>query len=223
MSLRTYATEFGTLAESAHAQIDGDLAPAFDPDEQLEFEVYVPDAPGPKGLVVYISPKPGAAVPESWCPLLDDLGLVWVGAKHSGNQVAVARRAGLALLAPAVAAVHADMDDRRLLTGFSGGGRVASMLMQTHPAVFGGAIYLCGANPLLLVTPEQIETIRSKPLLFLTGTGDFNLDDTQMALSTYRAAGLHNAILEIVDGLDHALPAAEAMSSALRYVIDKML
>ena len=217
----TEAMSFEDLYGSTHSGLDTELAAAFEQTEALEFEVYVPDGAGPHGVLVYISPKPGAAIPDAWCEVMDRLNLVWVGAKDSGNEIAVARRAGLALLAPAVAAQVARIESgRQYLTGFSGGGRVASMLMQTHAEVFSGSIYICGANPILLASTQQIDAIRTTPMIFLTGTGDFNLDDTQMALSTYRTAGVTGAILDVVDGLGHALPGADAMGSALSYLID---
>lgn len=155
-------------------------------------------------------------MPENWGEVLDRHNLLWVGALDSGNEVHVARRVGLALLAKAVARRMAAIDDGRcLLSGFSGGGRVASMMMPAYPDVFGGALYICGANPVMVIDEETVAALQAVPMVFLTGTGDFNLEDTQFAISAWHRAGLRHAQLMIVDGLGHGLPEARDLDAAL--------
>ncbi len=213
----TVNATFAELLEHA-PEFDEQLRPFFSPDERLSFEVRVPDndASEPSGVLIYISPKPEASMPPEWGTVLDARNLAWVGALGSENAVHVARRVGLALLGETVAAREGLVDPTRIyLTGFSGGGRVASMMMPAYPGRFAGAVFICGANPMLNAPKETIEALQDTPLVFLTGSGDFNLADTQFAIGTFRHAGLERTELMIIEGLDHALPDALGMDTAL--------
>ncbi|NKB98783.1 MAG: hypothetical protein GKR90_09870 [Pseudomonadales bacterium] len=214
----TYRVTFSELLVSSKDAFDSQLEQFFEQDDELTFQVRMPsnEDSTPPGLLIYISPKQGARMPEAWGAILDQHNLVWVGAENSGNEVHVARRVGLALLAPSVAGTYGQFDLARVyLSGFSGGGRVASMMIPSYPTLFSGAIFICGANPVMVATEETVAQIEHLPLVFLTGTGDFNLEDTQWSLQTYQQAGLSRAQLMVIEGLDHALPEASAIDDAL--------
>ena len=208
---------FSGLVERS-ASFDAGLAAFFEPDELLSFELRLPENSydRPPGVLVYISPKPGAAVPSSWQSVLDAHNLTWVAPRDAGNEVHVARRVGMALLAPTVAAAASGHEpERRYLSGFSGGGRVASMMMPTYPAAFSGALFICGANPLMVHVEAVTRALAEVPMVFLTGTEDFNLQDTQLSFSTFKSTGLNAVTLSIIRDLGHALPDAEDLNHAL--------
>ena len=219
---QTVKATFRALVEASIEPFDPQLNEFFEPGEELLYQVRTPAGgrADPPGLFVYISPKPGAGVPDGWGEVLDEHNLIWVGAQNSGNEVHVARRVGFALLAPAIAVQTGAVDASRVvLAGFSGGGRVASMMMPAYPDRFAGALFICGANPLFTVTPDALDGLSQVPMVFLTGTGDFNLEDTRMAITTFQQAGLTKVRLEVVDGLDHALPGAADLDAALSAII----
>ena len=220
MTFETLEARFDELRKEA-AGFDAQLDDFFKADETLRFQVCIPqnDQAGPPGVLIYISPKPGARMPESWAEVLNKQNLVWVGAEESGNEVHVARRVGFAQLATTVARRFSAINEEQIyLSGFSGGGRVASMMMPAYPDAYAGALFICGANPMFTATPETIESLSNTPMTFLTGTGDFNLEDTQMAITTYQQAGLSAVQLQIVDGLGHALPDAADLDIALGHL-----
>ena len=213
-----------TFAATVRALL-GDDAAAFDGaislDEGLAFEVFVPvgAADTPPGVLVYISPRPSASMPPGWRDVMQERNLVWVGANGSGNEVPVGRRVELALLAAQVAAAHVDVDESRVyLSGFSGGGRVASMMIPYYPHVFRGAIFICGANPLGFVEPHVVAMLTEHRFVFLTGSGDFNQFDSQLSCHSFQAAGLDGARITVVDGLEHALPDAPDLADAVRWL-----
>lgn len=193
-------------------------------DEPLSFEVCTPPGVGSAahpapGVLVYISPKTGAKLPEAWLPLMRAANLIWVGANESGNEILVPRRVSLALLGAEVAARASTIDRSRIyLTGFSGGGRVASMMMPFFLARFAGAVFICGANPVGPVSEEIRSLVPERRFVFLTGTGDFNLLDTQMAIQTFEMAGFENLRLDVIENMGHELPPAEAMANAIAFV-----
>ena len=132
-------------AESA-SRFEGVIAP----DEAIEWELYVPETydPGnPAGLMVYISPSVAGKIPEQWKAVMAASNLIWIGANSSGNRTRVSRRATYAIFAPTVVARHYRVDASRVyVSGFSGGGRVASMVAPQYPQIFKGAIFICGVE-----------------------------------------------------------------------------
>ena len=211
----TVSFEFAELLNRAGHVFDEQLLPFFEPSESLSFQITTnPIAQSNTDLLVYISPKPGATPPPQWLEVMQQYNVSWVGAQNSGNDIHVARRVGLALLAPFV--FEKQDHQRIILSGFSGGGRVASMMVVAYPQLYHGALFICGANPMMIAAEESVENLQDKPLVFLTGTGDFNLEDTKMAISTYQQAGLTNTHLTIVQGLDHGLPEAKDLDDVLQ-------
>ncbi len=209
---------FGEVCECAGDAFDPQFSPLFETTEQMTYEVRLPEDE-PEGILIYISPKAGAALPEGWEAVLDELNLAWVGALDSGNEIHVGRRVGMAQLAPALLAQSEDIQsDHVILSGFSGGGRVASMMIAAYPEMYSGALFICGANPIFVASDAVLARIEQMPLVFLTGTGDFNLADTQMAISTFHQAGAQQAQLMVVDGLGHALPEARDLEPALTFL-----
>lgn len=220
MAMRqTASATFRELLDASDGAFDDRLVEFFEPDEELVYQVRTParaERVGLPGLLIYISPKPGAGMPDAWGEVLDEHNLVWVGAQDSGNEVHVARRVGFALLAPTIAAQVETIDTARIfLVGFSGGGRVASMMLPVYPDRYAGALLICGANGLVSIRRNTIDEFVKLPIVFLTGSGDFNLEDTRMANATFQQAGVAKAQLMVVDGLDHALPGQEDFAAAL--------
>ena len=130
------------LAATA-AQLLGDdsadfLGGALDPAEVNQWELYVPenyDPDSPPGLLVFTHPTDSGRMPGRYRELLEERNLIWIGANRSGNQVRVARRASLALLATAMADRNYRIDASRVyVSGFSGGGRTASARHHTGGA-----------------------------------------------------------------------------------------
>lgn len=215
-------TGFSTIRTTVRELLgeDDDLVEdALSADDPLSFEAFVPGnwrPDAPPGVVVYISPRNTARMPPGWRSSMARHNLVWVGANDSGNEILVPRRVALALLGVRVAATLTPIDDqRRFLSGFSGGGRVASMMMPYYPTAFAGAIFICGANPIGGLDQVTIDAMASHRYVFFTGTDDFNLMDTQFAHAAFAHAGVPPGELTVVDGQGHALPRAADWERAL--------
>jgi dienelactone hydrolase len=211
------------IGEEAAARFESVVAP----DEAIEWELYVPASYNPEippGLLVYISPSDSGELPEGWQAVLDEANLVWIGANDSGNRVQVARRATYAMVAPALAARDYPIDSSRVyVSGFSGGGRVASMIAPDYPHVFRGAIYICGVNPWDKRESERADTVRANRYVFLTGRKDFNRRETRSVHRAYKRAGVENALLMDIPGMDHSLPSPAKLAEALRFLDQQSL
>ena len=215
-----------TFVELLGAESAGHFENVVEPNEIIEWELYIPanyDPDSPAGLMVYVSPMDSGAIPARWKSVMDANNLIWIGANSSGNRVRVARRVSYALVAPAVAAGDYEIDESRVyVSGFSGGGRVASMVAPEYAHIFGGAIYICGVDFWGNRKPDQIEEVRANRYVFVTGRKDFNRDETRDVHRKYRKAGVNNLLLMDISGMDHTIPSAEKFAEAIAFLDDEV-
>lgn len=215
-----------SLSATAHELLGDDsgrlFGSALDPEEVTEWELYVPgnyDPDLPAGLLVFISPTDSGRMPRRYQSVLDEKNLIWIGANHSGNRVRVARRVSLALLATALADRHYRIDASRVyVSGFSGGGRTASAVAPEYAQIFTGAIYICGVNFWDGRKPKRLDQVRDNRYVFLTGNKDFNRAETRSVHRAYRRADVDNVLLLEVPGMDHRMPPAEDLASAITFL-----
>ena len=215
----TVSATLTDVVGSAAAQVYEEVMPI---DETIEWDIYVPanyDAATPPGVLVYISPDDSGKVPQRWTALLGDQNLIWVGANNSGNKINTHRRMTYALMALAVAQKRYKIDlDRAYLSGFSGGGRVASLLAVEYPALFKGAIYNSGANLWNKKTPLDLEPLKANRYVFIAGKNDFNLDDTQRVYRAYKKAGIDQVKLMVIPFMGHSNPKKKHYERAIMFL-----
>ncbi len=192
------------------------------------FEVFVPesyDGERPFGLLVWVSPMPSGRLPQMWEATVEKHNLIWIGANNSGNERGVGVRFGLALDAVHNMTRRYAIDPSRVyVAGFSGGGKVASMLAVIYPEVFGGAIPMGGTGfyrtiaipdkknmawPATFHQPpsKMFERARTDSrIVLLIGTEDFNYQPVTVTYETgfVKDDFAHATLLE-VPGLDHRL------------------
>jgi pimeloyl-ACP methyl ester carboxylesterase len=119
---------------------------------QEKFLIYVPPRKPPQGyaLLVFVPPTEITKVPSGWAPVLDDKGVIFVSAAHSGNDTKVeSRRIPLAVTAAEQLVHDYAVDPSRVLVGgFSGGSRVALRVALAYPDVFRGALLNSDSDPI---------------------------------------------------------------------------
>jgi predicted esterase len=195
---------------------------AFVRDARIVFRLYVPktyDPSRPAGIVAYVSPSRSGAIPNAWRRVIGERNLIWVSVDKSGNDSTILRR-----MAETLAAVnyvrnryHTD-EGRVFVAGFSGGGRLASILAYTHAGLFRGALYICGANAFPGNDPLTIARMRQNRFVFLSGTKDFNRKGTEAVHRAYETAGITGIRLMIKHNLAHELPGAREFDNAMDWL-----
>jgi hypothetical protein len=217
--------EYGSSATVI--ELIGDIAarnyePIMPVDEPVDWEIYVSgnyEPAKPAGLLVYISPMNSGRIPRDWKALMDESNLIWISANKSGNKVNPQKRMAYALLAPAVIDRDYRIDDTRVyVTGFSGGGRVASMAATSFPSLFNGAIYICGVNFWNEMEQETLELVKDNRFVFLTGSEDFNLRDTRRVFNKYNAAGVRQTSLQVIPRMGHEKPGKSDFAVAVAFL-----
>ncbi len=215
----------GTLPEILGARAIPAYEELIDVDQTNKWEITVPenyDPANPPGVIVYISPQDTIKIPSGWLDVTDKMNLIWIAALKSGNKVPANERMVKAMLPLAVIQSNYKINPERVyITGFSGGGRVASLAATYYPGIFKGAIYNCGANFWNQENPEQIEQIKQNRFVFLTGSQDFNLNDTKNIYAKYKKAGAKNIKLMVVNRMGHANPKRRKFAQALEYLDER--
>ncbi len=119
-------------------------------DEAITWEVFVPEGysvESPAGIVVYVSPSQSGTPPRGWSSVMDEHNLIWISANKSGNRVLVPRRVLKAILALRAIQHEYVLDETRIyVAGFSGGGKVASMIATDYADTFDGGFFICGVG-----------------------------------------------------------------------------
>ena len=191
-------------------------------DTPIEWSVYVPKSydPGkPAGLLVYISPGDSGRIPSEWKAIMERRNLIWIGAHRSGNRTHTTLRIAYAILAPVAIEKSYGIDAERVyLSGFSGGGRVSSMIAGDYAHIFKGAVYNCGANLWNGEKPGRFEEMKANHYVFLTGSWDFNRRDTEHVYKAYDQAGIPNIKLMVIPRMAHQNPAARSYDKAIEFL-----
>ena len=203
-----------------------------------KFRIVVPKsyAAGDKwGLLVYINPGDGAGLPAGYEAVLEKRKLLAVSPYKAGNERNAYDRFRLAIDAGYNMHKRYKVDPERVyVSGFSGGGRIASMLGVAYADLFAGAIPLCGVNFYLDIPSEpgkvwprnyipvdealKIAKTGSRFVL-MTGEKDMNLANTRAVYEHgFKKEGFKRAALMEVAGLGHAPPPADRFDKALEFV-----
>jgi predicted esterase len=162
------------------------------PDEPISWYVYLPNnnSTVKPGVMVYISPGETGQIDSRWRSVMDQQNMIYIAANDSGNRRRVNRRMVLAVMAiKALAQQHSFATDHIIVAGFSGGGRVASKLASQYPEVFTGALYICGVDYWKKDQTSTVDRLLQNKFVFLTGSRDFNRDETKRIYRRYIKAG----------------------------------
>lgn len=196
-----------------------------DINEDISWEIHVPEsynADEPPGILIYISPQNEINIPRGWLDTVEQNNLIWIAALKSGNKIIVSERIMKALLAPVILQSKYKINTNRIyITGFSGGGRVASIVASQYPHLIKGAIYNCGVNFWDNLDEEKTNLVLDNRFVFITGTKDFNLNDTKSVYGKYKDAGAQNIDLMIIKRMGHENPKKGKLDQAIKFLDDK--
>lgn len=208
----------GQLLGAQQAELYGKV---LEPDETITYQVYLPDNESTEkpGVLVYVSPMKTGRIDSRWRQVMDEQNLIYIAADKSGNKIPTIRRMVMATLAVrALGQGHAFDTDNITISGFSGGGRVASRLATQYPEVFSGALYICGVDFWKKDQTPRVERLIQNRFVFLTGTRDFNRTETRQIRKRYIKAGAQHSKLIEVPGMGHKHPDATYLTEALEYL-----
>ena len=190
-------------------------------DQAITWQVVVPKSYNkaqPAGVLVYVSPSNSGKIPKAWPEILAKRNLIWVSANESGNKINPHLRIAYATLAVAAVAKRYSVDTERVyVSGFSGGGKIASVTISEYPQLFKGGIYICGVLS-HATKSDNLELLKQNRHVFVTGRKDFNYEPTKIAYRKYKKAGIDASELLVIPKLKHQNPNAEGIDQALSFL-----
>jgi hypothetical protein len=65
---------------------------------------------------------------------------------------------------------------------------------------------------------RDMDRVLNNRYVFVTGSRDFNLNETRMVYNKYLKAGAKNSLLEVESGMSHELPSAKTLATALDFL-----
>ena len=196
---------------------------------QETFSLVVPESYRPEvphGLIVWVSPGTfGGATRPDLLRQLADRRLIWVGANGAGNERQRWYRFGLALDAAHNLQKLYRIDPERIyIAGYSGGGRISSVLSVVYPEVFSGGLFMVGCDwfrplpipdrpgtnwPVLYPKPgkRDLDLAKSRSrYVFLTAERDFNRIQTREVFHAFEREGFAHTTYIEVPGIGHYGP-----------------
>jgi predicted esterase len=204
-----------------------------------KFDIIVPKKykkGDPHGLFIWVSPSNAPSISPEWEAVLAEKKLIFVGAHNSGNNREVFARMRMAVDANDNMRDLYDIDDKRVyVSGFSGGGRVASMLGVTYADMFTGTIAFMGTNFYTdIVTLDKSEVFEARYIpheeiaalakdqcryVLVTGEKDFNLKNTSAVFENgFKKEGFKAVELMNIPGQGHQPPKAEWLKKAIEFL-----
>jgi predicted esterase len=204
-----------TIAELFGRDQANAFAPTMRTDRKITFREHLPPGDGLHGVLVFVHPGRNAAPLPGWIEVLDRRNLAYIAAENFGNDQPGNQRALAALLALTHLSRTQKIDGaRRYIGGMSGGGKMASQVLARFPDFFDGALCIVGAEyvaPRAQLAPDAA----GKPVVFITGSQDFNHYDVVAAYRRYVSAGFSRAHLVDIAGFGHQYPDAGPLDAAL--------
>ncbi|NBV23285.1 MAG: hypothetical protein EBS05_15360 [Proteobacteria bacterium] len=188
------------------------------------------------GLFIWISPGDTPGIPAEWEPVLAARKLLCVGAFKSGNPRNIFDRVRLAVAANTGMRDRFNVDGRRVyVSGFSGGGRVASMVGVAYGDMFSGTIPFMGVNfyedvpagdgktkfGLNYIPDDEVLAIAKMFCRYalVTGEKDFNRGNTKAVFeSGFQKEGFANVTYLEAPGVGHGLPPVKWLEQALTFL-----
>jgi hypothetical protein len=187
------------------------------------------------GLLVWVSPGEQASIPDDWEAVLAKHKLLFVSPRHAGNDRGAIERMRLALDASYNMRLRYRVSPKRIyVAGFSGGGRIASILGVAYSDVFTGTIAVCGVNFYMDIPAggdqfwkadyktqgNHLTTAKGTGrFVLVTGDNDVNRPNTAAVYEHgFKQYGFLNVRYLQVPGMRHAIPSGDYLGRALDFL-----
>ena len=194
------------------------LAKTLPADREVTFRVREPSGRASADVFIFISASDSGEIPDAWVPVVDGKRMLWIAADGYGNSRPTAERLLVAIMAGKLAERLRPTDAPRIwIAGFSGGGRVASRCVVEFSRYFDGALFIGGAD--FVKPPGPSATLmKSRRMVFITGSDDFNRREMKAVAGRYGKAGVTELLLMDEPGFGHELATPAQLERAIDFL-----
>jgi len=190
-------------------------------DEELQWQVYVPESfttDRPPGVFVFIDPDGWGGMPDQWRQVFENSNLIWIGANATSRKPPAIKQVWQAILAAQAIEGSYPVDLNRLYIGSTGGGALIALNVLLSANNFTGAVYISGSHHWDQIKPEQLENLRRKRHVFITGTNDRAKVMVRRDYGLYKDDGIQYAKLIYETDRRITIPEPKHIDEALRYL-----
>lgn len=211
-----------SLADLIGEEAAQEYSDEFEPDTPIKWSLYVPknySSETPPGIFVFVSPIKDGTIRRKWKRVFDARNMIYISAIGDGNFVSSKRRYYNSVFATLVARRLYETDNRvTIVSGFSGGGRMSTRILEFVPQIFTGGLMIGGSYNWQGDIEDLEPKLRGGAYVFLAGDRDHAEWETENAYRQYKNAGLENVKFISVRGLGHSFPNWREMDEALEYI-----
>ena len=211
----SYTTSAVVGAQTATA-----LAEVFPLDEELEWQVYVPEsynAANPPGVFVFIDPNGYGDMPDEWRTVFDRRNMIWIAMRATSRPTEAKRIWGAILAARAVDKDYA-IDLNRLYLGSLEERALTAINVLLTANEFWGGIYISGSMHWGDRDIPDLDSLKRKHHVFITGTNDRNKKKIRKDYDSYKKDGVVNTKLIFDTDFLPRMPRPEQMDEALAFL-----
>lgn len=190
-------------------------------DEQLQWQVYVPsgyDPSRPAGVFIYLDPNRYGGIPDKWTALFEEHNLIWVGPRVTDRRENAEKAIWHAVLGLRAIEAGYAIDLNRVYIGSSRDTTVTAFLASLMANEIRGAVYIRGSAMWRSIEPDQLEQVRRKRYVFITGTNDQAKGQVQSHYEAYKEAGVGNVKLIFDTRRIDEVPEPEHLDAAIRFL-----
>jgi len=196
------------------------LAKVVSKDEQLQWQVYVPESYSPQrpaGLFLYIDPDGYGGMPDKWRQVFANHNMIWVGVKRTQRTTSEARRVWQAILGSRAIEQDYAIDLQRMYVGGSVSTVTTALNTMLTANEFSGAIYMRGSYSVKELSPDHLQAVQRKYHVFITGTNDKNKRRIRSDYEKFQEDGIANVKLIFEMQRLEAMPKPDHMDEAFRF------
>ncbi len=198
------------------------LSHIYGPEQRLSWQIYVPQdysPDNPPGVFVYISPSKKGSLPRGWGRVMSEKNYIYISMNGAGNKVPANQRILNALLAVEYVSANYQTDEARtLIAGFSGGARVASIIVESTTGIFEEAVFMGGAIKSQSPPEALAQKLGAGAYVFITGRQDQARNEMKATHAQYKKSGIKR--LKFIDerNMGHDLPKAKILRRAIEFL-----
>lgn len=214
-----------TTTEIAGAATAEGLKEIFDVDEDLQWQVYVPEnyeRQRPAGAFVFVDPNGWGGMPDQFRPVFDSLNMIWIGANRTGSGKNPTRPTWMTILGSRAIQQDYAIDLNRLYLGGTGEGVLTAVNAMLASSEFAGIVQISGSVDVADIPENALDTLRRKYFVFMTSNNDKARITMRADYDNYRKAGLYNSkLLYDVNG-SRNVATPELLDEAFRYLDSRL-
>lgn len=216
---RVHTTPLDLLGEDGAASLSG----IFEPDEKLEWQLYVPtnyDPGKPAGVIVFLTHSNSwGGSRREYNPALEESNLIWAGVLGAGAKSPVNERMLRLIMTPTMLARTYSLDPQRVyIGGFAGGAHVATIAATGKPDLFKGGMFIGGAVAWGDELPTRIDEVRKNAYVFVAGSNDIALNTIHKAAIAFRKAGVERTEVIIMPNQRQEMPGRKYLLDAIDFL-----